>query len=154
MNEEKDYIFCMGLSGDTGDYMIEPMKADRFVSLIRGEAEVEDVNELRYYLKRLSTAGMDPAGLGRKVPVHLDVLPGINPKHLNEAGWGVIFARDADPELVESLKPLLDLRAEQAGSLYRIYQGEDGVHPGETKAQFLGRHQVAGPPVDPEQMPY
>jgi hypothetical protein len=70
-------------------------------------------------------------------------------------GWGVIFASDADPAIVEALRPLLELRRAQAGKLFRIYAGDTGHRPKQSKSQFLGCYGVTdGMPVDPELMPY
>jgi hypothetical protein len=59
---------------------------------------------------------------------------------LAEAGWGVIFAQDADPALREALAPLLELRRRQAGDRFRIFSGSAGLRPRESASQFLERH--------------
>ncbi len=89
----------------------------------------------------------------------------MDPINLAESGWAVIFAHDADPAIREALRPLLDLRGEQAmlkNNYYREYAGKDGYRPGESKQQFLARlpHCVGngrgvGPgPADPTKVPY
>lgn len=71
------------------------------------------------------------------------------------AGWGVVFAPDIDPAVREALQPLLSLRQEQAGSLFRIYEAGQGYRLGETKPHFLIRHGAdACGPADPQRMPY
>ncbi len=99
----------------------------------------------------------------RETEGHFGVRRGIKAGDLAEAGWGVITAKDADPGILEALKPLLDLRRQQAGRLkperyqeftgYRAYRTEKG---GETKQDFLARFQVlAGNPADPDRgVPY
>ncbi|CAM2064776.1 Peptidase-C25 domain-containing protein [Sulfidibacter corallicola] len=84
----------------------------------------------------------------------LGPIAGVDPKRLDQAGWGVIFASDADPALREALSPLLAHRKAQAGERYREFHGEDGVLPGETKREFLARHGVGPGPADPKLMPY
>lgn len=83
------------------------------------------------------------------------VKEGIDATKLSEAGWGVLFAHDADPAVKEAIQPLLDLRKEQAGPLFKVYEGSAGYRPGESKARFLIRHGAdAAGPADPRKVPY
>ncbi|MCB0085823.1 MAG: hypothetical protein KDE47_33010, partial [Caldilineaceae bacterium] len=59
------------------------------------------------------------------------------------------------PAVKDALKPLLDLRKEQAGDYFRIYEGVDALRPGESKSDFLVRHGVPpADPANPQKMPY
>jgi hypothetical protein len=57
-----------------------------------------------------------------------------DPEMLNQAGWAVLFASDADPEIKKQLQPLLDLRAKQVATggfpggpqLYKEFAGTIG----------------------------
>jgi hypothetical protein len=75
---------------------------------------------------------------------------------VNEVGWGVIFAHDADPRIQEALRKLLDHRRTQARreDYYREFTGLDGYRPGETKKDFLRRHGVGTGRPPPERMPH
>ncbi len=77
---------------------------------------------------------------------------------LAEAGWGAVFPRDGDPAVAEALAPLLDLRRDQAARgaerRFRVFAGQDGLLPGESKHDFLYRHGVGPGPVEPDRMPY
>lgn len=84
----------------------------------------------------------------------MGVREGVDPKRLEEAGWGVIFAHDADPAVKEALSELLALRREQAGDRFRLYEGADGYRPDEAKSQFLARHGAGPGPADPDKVPY
>jgi hypothetical protein len=79
-------------------------------------------------------------------------------RRLEECGWGVIFARDADPSIREALGELLAHRRKQATKIreryYREFVGQDGYHPGESKRAFLNRHGVGYGAPEPDKMPY
>lgn len=134
-----------GIDGTTGEYLLPEMTAEQISRVAQGETlDRAHLSELRH---RHLAAGL----------VHLGVKEGVDPKDLSQAGWGVIFAH-ADGEEVdrrrEALKPLLDLRREQAGNLYREFSGADAYRPGESKRDFLARHGVGPGPADPDRVPY
>lgn len=88
---------------------------------------------------------------------HLGVREGVDAARLDDAGWGVIFAEDADPRLLEALQPLLELRRQQSGDRFRLYSGSRGYRGGgrDTKSKFLVRSgATAAGPVSPEAVPY
>jgi len=131
-----------GINGATGDYGLPPMSGEELSEFIRGEATPENLNELRAR-HRASTQQT------------LGVKEGIDPKKLDEAGWGIIFAHDADPAIKEALGDLIALREEQAGPYFRLYEGPDGYRRGkDTKSDFLARHGAGPGPADPNAVPY
>ncbi len=136
-----DIFHFNGVNGATGDFGLPPMTAQQLSSLLRGEEPPENLNELRFRHDQ-------------KDQEHFGVKEGVDPKRLDESGWGVIFAHDADPAVKEALLPLLALRSEQAGERYRIYERGDGYRPGETKTRYLARHGAGPGPADPEKVPY
>jgi hypothetical protein len=81
---------------------------------------------------------------------------GIDPAKPEDAGWGVIFASgaDADHQIRDALRSLLDLRKTQAKTRYQEYFDFDGYRDGESALEFLRRHHVVPGPVDPDQVPY
>ncbi len=135
-----------GIDLDTGGYLHSPMTARQLRTLATGgtvdEKELEDLKN--YWESR---------------GPHFGMVAGRDYKKLDEAGWGVIFAAEPEPGVYEALKPLLDLRKEQASKkderLYKEYTGASGYLPGDTKRLFLrrGGAQVSGV-VDPTRMPY
>ncbi len=116
-----------------------------------GEARLESLSEeqkaflraVRKRLEHLETHRDNRADLG---------------VNLEDTGWGVIFAASATGDLREALKPLLDLRRDQAtkkrSTYYREFFGADGYRPGETAQRFLARWDAGSGLANPDKMPY
>ncbi|HEY3312126.1 MAG TPA: hypothetical protein VGK00_10850 [Anaerolineales bacterium] len=94
---------------------------------------------------------------------HFGVVEGIDETDLAQTGWSVIFPADLPQKSVdaikEALKPLLDLRKQQAAAKQETYYkeviGPDlGVHSGESKNDFLKRFGRGPGAADPEKFPY
>ncbi|MCP4697749.1 MAG: hypothetical protein GY862_12990 [Gammaproteobacteria bacterium] len=140
MNQNPLFYFN-GINGASGEYELPPMRGEELARAIQGQPPAENLEELRFRYRQRDQS-------------HYGVKAGVDPKKLNQTAWGVIFAHDADHAIQEALQPLLDLRREQAGDCFRIYQGTDGHRPGESKNAFLARHGVGPGPADPVKMPY
>lgn len=141
-----DLLFFNGINGATGDYLLPPMTVSELSQIARGETfDPDHLNELKYRYRLTTTE-------------HLGVKEGIDPKELAQAGWGVIFAYNADPGIKEALAPLLQLRHTQAAakkeSYYQEYIGDKAYRPAETKSAFLARHGAGPGPADPDKVPY
>jgi endonuclease G len=141
MNTE--LMFFNGINGDNGEYDLPPMTGDDLAEFIKGESPPENLGELRHRY-RMATER------------HLGVKEGVDPKDLGQAGWGVVFAFDDPkvPAVKEALAELLDLRREQAGDHFRIYEGGEGCRPNEAKSKFLARHGAGPGPANPDKVPY
>jgi len=141
-----------GINGATGRYDVEPMPVEAFSRIALGptlnkpddKAHLEELERRRRW----------------DAEAHYAPKEGIDPKKLEETGWGVIFAFGADPAVYEALSPLLALRKRQAGDRYREYLGADAYQgaaadrPAESKQDFLMRHGAGPGPVDPLIVPY
>ena len=138
---DDNLIYFNGINGLTGEYTLPPMSGKKLAGLVTGEEPPENLSELRYRQQK---------GAGD----HLGVREGVDPHKLEESGWGVIFAHDADPAVKEALSDLLALRESEAGEYYHVYEGPDGYRPGESKSKFLARHGAGPGPADPEKVPY
>jgi hypothetical protein len=81
-----------------------------------------------------------------------------DPGDLTETGWGALFASDADPRIKEQLQPLLQLRERQVQDqkLFKVFEGNSGVRPKETAANWAMRTGVSlVAPVEPtDGVPY
>jgi phosphatidylserine/phosphatidylglycerophosphate/cardiolipin synthase-like enzyme len=90
---------------------------------------------------------------------HLAAIADVAPDNLEQTGWGVIFASatpSADKQAIkDALKPLLDLRASQAGDLFKVFDDVSGYQQGVTADQWLSARGSALNVVDPTQgVPY
>ena len=137
-----------GINGATGSYLLPKMTTADVTKIIRGETlDEKHREELEWYYQRSKEENMGPKA-------------GVDPKDLAQAGWGVIFAHDADPAVREALSELLAHRKQQAGQYYREYTGAEGYRYDaaqqffESKMDFLARHGAGPGPADPEKVPY
>jgi hypothetical protein len=109
------------------------------------------LNEVRQQDRVLIRLAEDRLQAGRG---SYGLMRGLDERDLRQTGWGVIFARHADPAIKDALAPLLALRQEAAGERYKIYEGDQGYQTGEDWERFRLRHEVENVLADPEQMPY
>jgi hypothetical protein len=137
----EEVLYFNGINGASGEYDLPPMSGAELAGFIRGEKPPENLKELRFrHLQATSTT--------------MGVKEGIDPKKLEESGWGIIFPYNADPAIKEALQELIDLRQGQAGDYFKLYFGPDGYRTDETKTAFLARHGAGPGPADPEKVPY
>lgn len=156
-----------GLNASTGDYFFPPRTLDEMAAVALAEYDEivaqragakptkehlfkDHVDELRWRHDNVTAETYAPVA-------------GVEPKNLNETGWGVIFPAGNDPKVLEirnALEPLLKLRQRQAleghgkEHYYREFIGDKGYSPGWTKIQFLEDNNASYGPADPENVPY
>jgi hypothetical protein len=128
-------IFLNGINGSTGQSLDDfQLTTEQLAKIARQ--------------KRLSADELREAKLRRaqdqRSKHHFGVSEGIDIADLAQAGWGVIFPASLPDNQVDALKdalkPLLDLRREQAGRFYFEFTGpERGYRAGESKNDFLKR---------------
>ncbi|UCG25759.1 MAG: hypothetical protein JSW55_07160, partial [Chloroflexota bacterium] len=144
-------LYFNGINAETGEYDFPPMDGEKLTGLLfdksdrekMAQAKPENFNELRAKWQQKQTATYG-------------VVEGVEPDKLEQAGWGIIFAHDADPAIKEALSPLIQWREKSTDGLCQVYEGnERGHRPGESKTNFLKRVGNKGPgPVNPEKVPY
>ncbi|NJL27041.1 MAG: hypothetical protein HC897_03740 [Thermoanaerobaculia bacterium] len=97
------------------------------------------------------TFGRDLAELGGRVPPGGRLVRyGVNPGKLEEAGWGVVFARGCDPAIRTALEPLLAWRRMQASARYQELVYTPRAEAGSFTRALRGSFGA----VDPERIPY
>lgn len=145
MDTTPDLVFN-GIDATTGEYAFAPISMAELRRIaLRLPPDPRRVIEARSW--REKTLAKD-----------LGMREGLDPEDLASAGWGVIFAGEADPAVREALSELLEHRRAQAARIrethYREFRGDDGLRPGESKLDFLARHGAGPGPADPDRVPY
>lgn len=136
-------LHANGIDGATGGYLASTVSPAEIARLALGQRDDPALDDLR--LRR------------QRAEPHLGVRRGLDANDLADAGWGVIFAQDADPAIREALAPLLDLRRAQATAKrprYREYAGIQGYTPGLRKDVFLAANNSAPGLANPDRVPY
>lgn len=137
--DDRADVCASGVNVRSGNYLAPVLEAAALSAIAEGrklsEAEMLEI-------KRRQQAG--GATLG--------VAAGIDENDLAQAGWGIVFAADEPhvDELLAALEPLRTLRAAQAGPLFKVFRGNDGLQRDEAGWEFLGRHGTGPGPVDPK----
>lgn len=141
-----DTLILNGIDGSNGGYLLPPLPLTLISEIARREKiDPEQLKELRGWYQRAQAQDLAP-------------IAGVDATKLEQTGWGVIFAHDADPAIREALRELLEHRRAQAAHdhehYYQEYGGARGYRPGETKLDFLKRHGAGSGPADPDKIPY
>ena len=97
---------------------------------------------------RSSRAGRDSIRFRGQPPY------GINPEHLDETGWGLIYAEGLDEEDKRALRPLLDHRSAQAGALFQEFDNERALPTKMSASEWLVQRGVGLGVGDVERVPY
>lgn len=125
-NRITNLLYFNGIDGRTGESLYPPM----------------DLQEVLTGLRRLPRNTEKAVG------------PGIDPRHLAETGWAVVFHENESPELREALRPLLDRRKAQATQRFEHFYRELTFRDGMNKESFLSYHGATLGQVNPHRMPY
>jgi hypothetical protein len=140
-------LYFNGINAVTGDYELPPTSLQNIASVALGQPVDEKLQTELQVRHNFS---------GPKYGINADA------RNLAETGWGIIFAgKDRRAAAIcDALKPLLDLRREQATKenekFYQEYLGGDGYRPDDSHLDWLAREpRLMGPgSVDPNKVPY
>jgi hypothetical protein len=136
-----------GVNGATGEYLLPTLTPQQLARVALGTSwDRQDLSELKWWFHRTTEAALGP-------------VEGVDPTDLGQTGWGLIMAADADPAILQALGELRDHRRAQAQAggydcYYREFVGGQGYRPGDSKQEFLRRHQAGPGPANPEKVPY
>ncbi len=94
-----------GISGVDGQYLVPPQSLDAFVPRVKAAITKPTPDVEQYTIARTQESYGPPSDLSYD--------------NLDEVGWAVVFADAVPANVRDALRPLLDLRKQQAGKLYR-----------------------------------
>ncbi len=127
--EAREFPLPFGIEADTGAMLPGITQAD---------------------LARIDVDRSEVSGRSQRSSGDYLAIADIDPNNLNEAGWCVVFASDADPAIREALQPLLTQRQSQASRLFKVYEGDSGVRPQDDARKWIERQGAGFFTVDPE----
>ncbi|MDF3311661.1 hypothetical protein P3H15_42535 [Rhodococcus sp. T2V] len=133
-----EWLVFNGVDAETGGYRFPPAPLVEVAESIR---------------RTTSTGGAHAADLAHRDQsdeAHLGVMAGFRPEDLASVGWAIVVPEGLHADVLESLRPLRDLRREQAGNLYR----ELVRRTNEDVDDWLDRHEMSPGPCDPRKIPY
>lgn len=144
---ETQFVFN-GINGATGEYLESPKTARQLITLALSDpsfapptaTENSYTKHLDDLKRRQRLSGLQTFG----------VRFGVQPARIDSAGWGVVFPATSNAGIREALQPLLQLRKQQAGDLFKEFSFKDG----ESKDDFLTRNGMGPGPADPTKVPY
>jgi hypothetical protein len=135
-----ELVYANGIDATTGGYLLPPMTPAEIAAAACGERA--DPNRLAALTKATNALTTDHLGL----PFDVD------PLDIAQAGWGLVFSADDQPEVKAALAPLLARRAEQVSDAARLKVLEYKM--GESRQRWLARHGVAAGNIDPTRVPF
>lgn len=130
-----EHLFCNGIDGETGGYALDPPPTI---------AEIAQVAR-----QSLMIPGVPGPGASTRSPSDPRFAPIL--ADLAEMGWGVIFAKNTSPEVRSALEPLLALRREQAGDLFKELTFDPAT---DSFRRWLSRHDLAPGHFDESKVPF
>ncbi len=132
--DSDDLVYFNGIDAETGQYGVKPQTIDEIAQLARANPQVDPMRALR------GETEMRSFGLP----------PGVDYEKLAQAGWGIICHENAPADVKTALKPLIDKRAREAGSLFKTLD----YRTGEQVRDWYRRYEIRPGSVDPEVVPY
>jgi len=145
-NNSDDLYYVNGINASTGKLIEEPLTAAELAARAQRPESAPDpaeANLLRDRDARTTEGSFAP-------------IMGVDERELGETGWGVLLPADADPKILDALKPLLKHRKDKAANLYQEYSGQRGYLPGEKWDSFRkrGDNNIGTGQAVPSEMPY
>jgi hypothetical protein len=132
-------IYPNGISGITGQYAIGPLNLNEARAVAAGQRPD------RRFAQRLRAIAAALKGKFLGLP------DGVDPTRVSQAGWGIVFHRDASSEIRESLADLTEHRRKAVlpGRCKLLeYAGESDTQ------QWLKRYSVYSGSISPAKVPY
>jgi len=145
----EEFIIANGVNGTSGDYITPEITGQQLIEMLKDRKKEPPPGNLdKLKEKKFREEEKDYGPVSRVDPKRLG--PKTKAGEKDGAGWGVIYGPGMTPEIEEALSPLINLRKEQAGDIFREY-----TYQGESSEDFLVDNDVSlAGAADPKEMPY
>ena len=130
----QDMVYCNGIDPDTGTYALPPFSIDDLAKNIRSRPGSPEF--LTLHDEALTRSFAAAFGVDKEKPA--------------EAGWAIVFHEETPQDVKEALAPLLTLRSQQAGALFRQLDYKQG----EQLRDWYHRHGISPGNLEPATVPY
>ncbi len=120
-----ELVYANGIDATTGGYLLPAMTMAEIAAAACDEPD--DAERLGALTKVTNALTSDHLGL----PFDVD------PLDISQAGWGLVFSADEDPEVKAALAPLLARRTEQVNDAAHLKVLE--YKTGESRQRWLAR---------------
>ena len=139
---DQDGFVFNGINGTTGEYLLPPLHAAEVATLARGERST-----LRTCASSAPDSARPPRTTMASVSESIHLISG---RPVGESSSRTTWIR----RFPKRLQPLLDHRQQQAGDLYKRFEGPSGQRLNESKDRFLARNGIGPGTVVPAKVPY
>ncbi|MBV9560419.1 MAG: CHAT domain-containing protein [Bradyrhizobium sp.] len=130
-DDDPNLVYVNGINANTGQYAVPPRSIDDIASQVSKNHGADTFSDTRKEATRFA-------------------LPPGKTESVKDVGWGIIFPADTAQPIRDALKPLMDLRGKQGGTLVK----ELDYRPGEQVRQWLARNGVSPGTLLPRKVPY
>ena len=146
-------VFFNGIRADNGKYAFPEVPLQGLARHLVSRSPLRRKIRARRSSGRFISRFFGQPGLPLDHPDHTTLIAPLSETekdNLATAGWGVLYPEGEKETLLNPLSPLLDLRRQQAGPLYK----EIAYLPGQSLAQVLEANGAPQFQSDPTQVPY
>ena len=130
----QDMVYCNGIDPDTGTYALPPFAIDDLAKNLRSRPGSPEF--LKFHGEAVTRSFAAAFGVDKEKP--------------DEAGWAIVFHEETPQDVREALAPLLTLRSQQAGALFKQLDYKQG----EQLRDWYQRHGISPGNLDPAIVPY
>jgi hypothetical protein len=130
---DRDLVYVNGIDFNTGNYAFAPRSIDDIARQVFAHPGTEAFGNTR-------------DGKPRSFALPFDM----DPKKLDESGWGVVFHEETPQKVRDALETLMALRRTQAGGRFKVLDYKKG----EQARDWYARHGLAPGAIDPQIVPY
>ena len=130
---DPNLVYVNGIDFDTGNYAFAPRSIDDIAKQVSAHPGTDAFGNVH---------GDKPRSFA--LPFDMD------PKKLDESGWGIIFHEETLQKVRDALEPLMALRRTQATERFKVLDYKKG----EQARDWYARHRLAPGAIDPEVVPY